>query len=264
MWTDPDGRTVTIERPDGAHDRHRNSLGSWRIERGAGELARPITLAANVASPTKKKQATIPDPPSALGELREGEPLIFDLGRAAYRRSEETWEEAGRPTARVGLMRMPNHIVLDLIVRKSGGLTFVPAGAVNPYDNESPDINGDSLQLYLADVSGASGWVLVPEFDATKAGKVRARVIDGWLAPRAVRASWRRLEDGYSLRARVRYTPLPAMESEIAIGVVVNEKPTGRERRRGQLVLGGAPGEFVYLRGDREDRDRLPRFRLTD
>jgi hypothetical protein len=24
-----------------------------------------------------------------------------------------------------------------------------------------------------------------------------------------------------------------------------------RERRRGQLVLGGGPGEFVYLRGDR-------------
>jgi hypothetical protein len=46
------------------------------------------------------------------------------------------------------------------------------------------------------------------------------------------------------------------------LGVVVNEKPAGRERRRGQLVLGGARGEFVYLRGDREDLDRLPRFAI--
>jgi hypothetical protein len=40
--------------------------------------------------------------------------------------------------------------------------------------------------------------------------------------------------------------------------------PTTRRRRRGQLVLGGAPGEFVYLRGDREERDRLVRFTVLD
>jgi hypothetical protein len=51
---------------------------------------------------------------------------------------------------------------------------------------------------------------------------------------------------------------------EFGFGIVVNEKPLGRDRRRGQLVLGGAPGQFVYLRGDREDRERLPRFRVVD
>jgi hypothetical protein len=40
--------------------------------------------------------------------------------------------------------------------------------------------------------------------------------------------------------------------------------PPGRERRRGQLVLGGALGEFVYLRGDREGQDRLPVFTVAD
>jgi hypothetical protein len=43
----------------------------------------------------------------------------------------------------------------------------------------------------------------------------------------------------------------------VGLGVVVNEIPPGRERRRGQLVLGGAEGEWVFLRGDRHDPGRL-------
>jgi hypothetical protein len=42
-----------------------------------------------------------------------------------------------------------------------------------------------------------------------------------------------------------------------AIDLIVNEMPRGRHRRRGQLVLSGGIGEFVYLRGDRQDDDRL-------
>jgi hypothetical protein len=41
------------------------------------------------------------------------------------------------------------------------------------------------------------------------------------------------------------------------LGVVVNDMAAGRERRRGQLVLGGRSGEFVYLRGDRLAADEL-------
>jgi len=49
-----------------------------------------------------------------------------------------------------------------------------------------------------------------------------------------------------------------------ALDVVVNEKPADRERRRGQLVLSGARGEFVYLRGDRHDKERLLPLRIDD
>ena len=42
--------------------------------------------------------------------------------------------------------------------------------------------------------------------------------------------------------------------------VVVNDMVPGRERRRGQLVLGGGAGEFVYLRGDREPASRFLHF----
>ena len=49
-----------------------------------------------------------------------------------------------------------------------------------------------------------------------------------------------------------------------ALDVIVNEMPAGRERRRGQLVLSGARGEFVYLRGDRHDPTRLLALTLPD
>jgi hypothetical protein len=35
-------------------------------------------------------------------------------------------------------------------------------------------------------------------------------------------------------------------------------------RRRGQLVMSGAHGEFVYLRGDRHEADRLIPLRISD
>ena len=37
-----------------------------------------------------------------------------------------------------------------------------------------------------------------------------------------------------------------------------------RERRRGQLVLGGKPGEFIYLRGDRHPLEHLLDFSIDD
>ena len=47
--------------------------------------------------------------------------------------------------------------------------------------------------------------------------------------------------------------------------VIVNEMPSGRERRRGQLVLSGArTGERVYLLGDRHRVERHLTFVLPD
>ena len=60
-----------------------------------------------------------------------------------------------------------------------------------------------------------------------------------------------------ALREQRATQPLP-----IALDVLVNETSAGRERRRGQLVMSGAPGEFVYLAGDRHDPARLIGFVL--
>ena len=55
---------------------------------------------------------------------------------------------------------------------------------------------------------------------------------------------------------------LPTNVAEIGVDVLVNDSAPGRERRRGQLVLSGARNEFVYLRSDRHDRERLVRITL--
>ena len=250
---------IVVERRDGSHDRLRQTISGYRIERVERGETHQIELGGFVGlRPSRRLERA---EPSMRGELSQAKPLVLQLGPEQYRRSEDTWEEAGRPTARLKLSLEPNDLVLDILVRKSGDLTFVPGSARNPYDNECPDINGDGVQLYLADADGASGWVLVPETDDAR-GSVRARPIDGWASPRRLRASWNRTGDGYSMSVRIGLAPW-VVSDEIALAVVVNEKPPGRERRRGQLVLGGAPGEFIYLRGDRESRDRMPRFTIV-
>ena len=51
--------------------------------------------------------------------------------------------------------------------------------------------------------------------------------------------------------------PLPPGAETLCLDLLINETTRGRERRRGQLVLSGAFGEWVYLRGDRQDAQRL-------
>jgi hypothetical protein len=46
--------------------------------------------------------------------------------------------------------------------------------------------------------------------------------------------------------------------------VIVNETSPDRERRRGQLVLGGSEGQFVYLRGDRHSAEDQLAFVIGD
>lgn len=251
-----------IYHRNGTEDRHRHSSTGWAIERVAGTLRTTTELRGVVRRSRVSTVLPPPEPPTSQHEIHLGRSASFELGREQYRRSEQTWEEAGRPSARVGVLCMPNELVVDVAVRKQGELTFVPPDAINVYDNESPDINGDGVQLYFVESSLAAAWVLVPEVGGAEEAAVRARLIEGWNRPRPLRAAWRRTEEGYSIRVRINAFPPGVDQREFALGVVVNEKPAGRERRRGQLVLGGKPGEFVYLRGDREDQSELLRFTI--
>jgi hypothetical protein len=85
-------------------------------------------------------------------------------------------------------------------------------------------------------------------------------VAEGWPDALEVHAQWLPLGDGYRLVARV---ALPPVAREISLDVLINLAGPGRARRRGQLVLSGGRDEFVYLRADRHDRDRLLRFVLA-
>jgi hypothetical protein len=251
---------TTVDQRDGTRDRHMLTVGGWRIVRSVGGMRTATELAGLAPRMSAASVDRVPVRTSRSYTLERGRALTFDLGEADYRRSEESWDEAGRPTARVCVLLTEDELVVDARMKKEGELTSVSGAADNPYDNESADVNGDGIQLYLLDRSGPSAWMLVPELDDADEGSVRARVIDDWSSPRALRGRWQRQPDGYSMRIRLRAPDISAAEPQFALGLVVNEMPAMRTRRRGQLLLGGAHGEFVYLRGDREERDRLLRF----
>jgi hypothetical protein len=186
--------------------------------------------------------------------------VSVDLAAAHYRRTEQTWMDAGGPTARVTLRAGKDSLHLEVDVPHSDS-TFVRAGAENRFDNEPADINGDGVQLYLRNADVVSAWMLVPE---SESASVRARPIESSAAPAEasgtrleVRAVWQARNHGYRMQIDVQ--PIPE-----AVDVVVNEMPRGRARRRGQLVMSGALGEFAYLRGDRHEPERMIRLHVTD
>jgi hypothetical protein len=103
---------------------------------------------------------------------------------------------------------------------------------------------------------------LVPELDGNRV-RVTARAGGGAAAP--LHASWERTPRGYSVRIALERSALGADATKaFKLGVAVNEMTPDRERRRGQLVMGGRAGDFVYLRGDRLAPDDLLDFRIAD
>jgi hypothetical protein len=197
-------------------------------------------------------------------EFRRSAIAAFDMGEGNYRRSEADWHEAGRPSARVTLSTNAGELTVDVDVA-TGELVFVPAGAANPYDNEHPDINGHGVQLYIRTLFDAGAWVIVPE---ERSAAARVRAIDGWGTLSARNATWKKTARGFSVRVGVPLPPLPAEYPAgaypVSIDVIVNETVPGRDRRRGQLVLSGGHGEFVYLRGDRHDGSGLVSLLIRD
>jgi hypothetical protein len=247
------GDEIRVTLGDGTTHVHRRVGDGWQIELHAGGARSSIDLGGRVER--------TPEIPLVAAERGEPAPLtlsrkarsVVELGEHHYRRSEQEWRHAGEPAGSVALERIGDtlRVVIEVAVSE---LTFATADATNPYDNEVADINGDSVQLYLRSAGGLSAWMLVPTLESLE---VRQRVIEGWAAPHPIKASWERTETGY--RIVVELDAIPE-----ALDVIVNEMPRGRERRRGQLVMSGGRGEFVYLRGDRHEPGRLIPLRLAD
>ena len=253
--------TTTVNLGDGITHVHAPGDDGWRIEmftngaRTGIDLGGLVPQRASRKGPPRSAETGGREPATEI-VLLEGEPRRFELGEPHYRRSEEAWRDAGSPTADVALTWSGAELRVEIVVPRSD-LTFVAADAENRWDNENADVNGDGVQLYVETSHGRSAWMLVPDEDG-----VRTRAIDGWTHARAVRATWHREAHGYVLVADVSLVDLELEDPHVAIDVVVNEKPAGRDRRRGQLVLSGAYGEFVYLRGDRHDAHRLLHLEL--
>jgi hypothetical protein len=255
------GETIRVTLTDGTVNDHRRTSDGWHIDLIAGNAHSSIDLADTVGhteQPVIAGKAPETIERSAVAPLvlhRSGRPSVVALGEQHYRRSEQPWRDAGRPSAVVTVAWSDGTLDVAIDVMHSD-LTFASATAVNRLDNEPADINGDSVQLYLRTEHGQSAWMLVPEHDTDR---VRVRPIDGWFAPQPLSARWQPVGDGYRMAIA-----LPSSTPPLAIDLIVNEVPSGRMRRRGQLVMSGAQGEFVYLRGDRHEGDRLIPLRISD
>jgi hypothetical protein len=139
-------------------------------------------------------------------------------------------------------------------------VSFAPARQRNDLDNEPPDINSDGVQIHLADAAPGSSpvrWLLVPvpETDAVR--------VDASAGAAPILATWRAAPDGFGMRTEIPLTDAMRRDG-FDLDVIVNEMSPDRERRRGQLVLSGSRGDWIYLRGDRQPRDTFMSFVLGD
>lgn len=273
-WTDDaleaafDDAGVTIELRGERHV-HRRDAAGWHVELFAGGARSSIDLAGFRPEPDQRQQP-LPAPRiptvlrrgavprgwiSQLTSAQRASLLTFELGEEHYRRSEDPWREAGSPGATIVVGADDRDVIIFADVR-AGFPRFVAAGAPNPFDNEQADTMGAGLQLYVRTPDSSGAWTLVPE-PPVDAATVRVRPITGWGAHAAPRAHWRERTDGYELRIDLPLLGEVRAEYPIDVDLIVNETTAQRQRRRGQLVLSGAHGEFVYLRGDRHDPTRL-------
>jgi hypothetical protein len=267
---------LVIDLRDGSRHEHTAPANGWHIALYTGTAHSSIDL-GGVRAPN---EAATPAPPRAPRADRRGMPWIiprrsrvaarpdagaepndglrFDLGAAHYRRSEESWDEAGSPNATVVLGVEGGRLRVDVAVRKPDRV-FAPALDENPLDNESPDVNSDGVQIHIALPSPEGGeragsWLLVPEAD----GRVRITAKGELASAGDPIAAWNDVPGGYAISALLSVGGLGLEPgTPFLIDVLVNETSSARERRRGQLVLGGAaPDEFVYLLGDRQPSSR--------
>ncbi len=201
------------------------------------------------------------------------------LGAAQYRRTEDPWGGDNTPEARVELACTERELCVR--VHMHSGHPVVVDGVDpaqmphNPLDNERADVNADGLQCcwaiteaisdagaHVSSAAASGVWlggvlaVPLPPSASAAATPVAAAeaavrltpLVPGTTLPTAHAALH---HTGWHLELRWPRSAFPA-GSTLRLGLAVNERPPHRERRRGQLVLGGTAG-FAYLRGDRLD-----------
>jgi hypothetical protein len=258
------GRGLRVRRDDGSVDVHERTDGGWVVQRASAPA-----IILRMATPGPEPEAQSYEEAAAEEGAAETEAIVVSsshpfratLGEAHYRQSEESWQEAGRPEAEVTIQAQNRGLEITIDVRRVAR-TFVAPGMTNPLDNERAEINGAGVQLYAATTDGSLGTLLVPD---AQSPSVHVIPIDGWnaIAAFTVSARWESTDDGFRLTAHLSARTGEPIPDVLWLDLIVNEKPEGRERRRGQLVLSGADGERIYLRGDRHDPSRLLPFAVV-
>ena len=245
--------SVIVETTPNARYVHRRVGNGWLVSRENAGSDEPVALhgtrelsAAPVAVTAPSQTATI--------HMHRSSAFLVTLGESQYRPTEESWVEAGEPRAHVAVCRSTtdaDRLVINARVELGREPVFAAICETNPLDNELADVNSDGVQLHWrsAHPGAWNGVIAVPDGVA-----VRVTAAEG--TTDAVTARWEPHTDGYTV---VLSLPWPVSGEEFVFDVIINERPHDRERRRGQLVLSGARGEFAYLRGARQSPDRALR-----
>ena len=263
------GEVVEVETARGI-ERHAIGAEGWEVQVGAERVrlsgTRPTVPALQplleLERPTPVTGTALRvDRPPALDGTLDGfdlaEPLRLDL-EDQYRRSEEPYAGPEEFSVAVCVNWDDDALYLAVDVTKAD-LCFRP-GQAPPLrlDNEPDDVHSDGVQLYVraAEEGAVAGWLIVPE--EGDGGGLRVRGAGATGGPEMVRGAWRRTDVGYRITAAI--APPDWSRSHvggrIGFDVIVNEMLPGRVRRAGQLVWSGGDG-WVWLRGDRQDGDRL-------
>jgi len=260
---DVDDDSLDFSVGGGKRTRHRLVKDEWHVGLSDGSkvvLAGKRKAEATVERPSQTRARTPRIIPLINNEVDVGDLLAtgsgvrFELGRAQYRRTETTWEEAGSPSATVMIAATNSNILAEVSVNNREP-NFMPMIEANTLDNEHPDTNSDGVQLHLSFSDSDSrphnaSWLMVPDAESTSV-RVTARDDSGSVP---MSARWRRTEYGWQLLARV---ARDRIDSQFGLDVIVNEMPASRERRRGQLVMSATSPGWAYLRGDRQDAEQL-------
>ncbi|HEU4698697.1 MAG TPA: heparinase II/III family protein [Gemmatimonadales bacterium] len=271
----PAGPTTAVHVA-GRTDHHQPASDGWIVETAGGTVRLGgVRPPAKAFTPLFRKDrplevegeaAWVAAPPALDGTLDGfdcGAPLRLDH-EDQYRRSELPYEG-------------PETFSAVACVNWSAGVLYLAVEVAKPelvlrphdappllLDNEPDDIHGDGLQLYLAEPGegGAVAGLVVTPDPASDA--VRARPVAGTAGDRiAAAGAWRETGGGYVVTLALTLPDDWPLEHGMALpfDLIVNEMRPGRQRRAGQLVWSGGSG-WVWLRGDRQPRERFGLLRL--
>ena len=243
-----DSLSVGLLSASGRADEHRRLTDGWLVEsRTAAGTQTLVLRGLRAATEVRVLAAATAQEAPVSRRLQGPSGCVMPLGEHNYRPTEESWHEAGSPTADIAIhARTEGNLGLSISVsvRLSRPPSFAKATEENPLDNELADVNSDGVQLHWR--SAATGdWnsvIAVPD-----RANVRLTLVSGTLD--GVMATWQETLGGYTVCFDL---PWAGPAHDLVFDVIVNDCPSGRERRRGQLVLSGARGEFAYLRGARQ------------
>ncbi len=242
---------VDVVAADGSITRHQRTSSGWQVVLERGTQRSTLLLGGLRPPPAARFTPVVVAPARRSVTPGPDATLEFALGEAHYRPTEESWSEAGEPTAVVSVRHRTGRIDVAVQVSLHRPTRVAAPCDVNPLDNELADVNSDGVQLHWRSAVSGSwiGALAVPA-----APEVRLAAVAGALDGLQV-ASLQppRGADGFGLRFTL---PWPDASLPFEFDCCINERPAGRERRRGQLVLSGANGESAYLRGARQGPDR--------